>query len=278
MSNLLNTFFANTPALNSVSWVFLHSLEDLSSSLIEFMFYLFQFKWVSDLASFSVIIPFNPNNFVSIANGDFEYSIPLEESKLSYASILIQGLITSFLISLPSSPARLLALRQWIVRGPWLGSATLIGVCLTQFTFITSTVFGIAPSLHLIRSIYPIWFIFGSFCLISQLQQLIPIYGSPVDRVHPNNSFDRQVLVQSIGQGLMLGAFEQTNTIPYLNNLVIGTNVFPGEGFSGLTSNIIYTTGFGVGLIVCGIILNSILASLLTIKFSIPVRFYSTLP
>ena len=276
MSNLLNTLFANTPALNSVSWVFLHSLEDLSSSLIEFIFYLFQFKWVSDLASFSVIIPFNPNNFVSIANGDFEYSIPLEESKLSYASILFQGLITSVLISLPSSPARLLALRQWIVRGPWLGSATLIGVCLTQFTFITSTVFGIAPSLHLIRSIYPIWFIFGSFCLISQLQQLIPIYGSPVDRVHPNNSFDRQILVQSITQGVILGAFEQTNIIPYLNNLVIGTNVFQGEGFSGLTSNIIYTTGFGVGLIVCGIIINSILASLLTIKFSIPVRFYST--
>ena len=276
MSNLLNTLFENTPAFNSISWIFFHNMEDLGSSIVELVLYLFQFKWVSDLASFSVIIPFNSNNFVSIANGDFEYSIPIEESKLSYASILLQGLITSAIISLPSSPARLLALRQWIVRGPWLGSATLIGVCLTHFTFITSTVFGIAPNIHLLRSIYPIWFIFGSFCLISQLQQLIPIYGSPVDRVHPNNSFDRQVLVQALFQGIILGAFEQTNIIPYLNNLVIGTNVFPGEGFTGLGSNVIYIVGFSMGMLSFGILINTILASLLTIKFSIPVKFYAT--
>ena len=276
MSNLLNTLFENTPAFNSISWIFFHNMEDLGSSIVELVLYLFQFKWVSDLASFSVIIPFNSNNFVAIANGDFEYSIPIEESKLSYASILLQGLITSAIISLPSSPARLLALRQWIVRGPWLGSATLIGVCLTHFTFITSTVFGIAPNIHLLRSIYPIWFIFGSFCLISQLQQLIPIYGSPVDRVHPNNSFDRQVLVQALFQGIILGAFEQTNIIPYLNNLVIGTNVFPGEGFTGLGSNVIYIVGFSMGMLSFGILINTILASLLTIKFSIPVKFYAT--
>ena len=157
MANLLNTLFENTPAFNSISWIFFHSMEDLGSSIIELVLYLFQFKWVSDLASFSVIIPFNSNNFVSIANGDFEYSIPIEESKLSYATILLQGLLTSALISLPSSPARLLALRQWIVRGPWLGSATLIGVCATHFTFIASTIFGIAPSIHILRSIYPIF-------------------------------------------------------------------------------------------------------------------------
>ena len=267
----LQTLFENTPALNAFFWFIQATLDQVLNSTVNLLQYIFCFKWVTDIAAFPIVAPSLVSHLLHLPTlENIAFQFPLDSSEFSFVGPFFQGFLTAAVLSIPSSPARLLAVRNWVVQGVWLGSATLIGLLSIEFFFISSCVLGITPVLEFLRWIYPFWFVLGLICMLSQFSQLLYANGNPVERIGFKTSLDQRLLIQTLFQGILLATFEQTNWLPYLGNFVIGPDVFIGEGFNGLFLNTTYLFGIFLGLVIFGFGMNMFIGSILSMRLLKP--------
>nr|YP_009646439.1 hypothetical chloroplast RF1 [Chloroparvula japonica]QBX98159.1 hypothetical chloroplast RF1 [Chloroparvula japonica] len=266
-----NTIFENTPALNAFFWFIQITLSQVVSSTVNFLQYILCFEWVTNIAAFPVVAPSLVSQLLHLPVLEAtQFDFSLNASEDSFTNAFFQGLFTAAILSLPSSPARLLAIRNWVVQGVWFGSATLFGLLLVEILFISSCIFGISPFLEFIRLIYPFWFVLGIICIISQFSQLVYANGNPVQRVGINTDIEKRILIQAVFQGAFLSSFEQTNFLPYLGNFVIGPNSFVGEGFLGVINNTWYLVGLILGLIGFGLAINLLVSAIMSMRLTTP--------
>ena len=232
----------------------LQNIIGIVTGLTEFLFYLVNLKWVSDLASFPIVVPSFTIDVIKNVAQESLISTNFTSNNLTFFSYILQGFVCSLFLSIPISPIRMLTVQRWVVHGPKVGSITLIVVCLIQWVLFASTILGFVSIIQVWRFVSPILFVLGIILMFES--------GSIV-------TFERQksfILGLPLQTGLFIAA-EQTVFLPYFLTISNSLQTLPAGGFAGLNSNICYLIGLAIGLVFFGLIVNCLFSYLINGNF-----------
>ena len=223
--------------------------------------YFLSFKWLINLPLFPIFIP-------KLSTQVIQEGLNLTSTEQSFDNLgffpaaqsgwnkLIPGLLNSFFLVLPFSPARILWIRRLIVQGIPAGVYSGVGLIFGQFLFLAIVIFGFRPVLSIWTALEPFSFLIGLIWFLVIFDQLCSKKAIPVDWT------DKKMGTQLFLQSLFLGCVEQTTLGQYLSGLTTTSESFFNEGFDSATQfqfylgQLTYLFGIAVGLCAFGSVLG----------------------
>lgn len=230
-----------------------HFLGWLLSKCVSFL----SFKWLINLPLFPIFIP-------KLSTQVIQEGLNLTSTDQSFENLgffpaaqsgwnkVFPGLLNSFFLVLPFSPARILWIRRLVVQGIPAGVSSGLGLIVGQFLFLVVVIFGFRPILSIWSALEPLSFLIGLVWFLVIFDQLCSKKATPVEW---NN---KKQCIQLFLQSLFLGCVEQTTLGQYLSGLTTTSESFFNEGFDSSSqfqfylSQMTYLIGIGVGLCAFG--------------------------
>ena len=222
---------------------------------------ILSFKWLINLPLFPIFIPKLSTQVIqeglnlTSTDQSFEH-LGFFPAAQSGWNRLIPGLLNSFFLVLPFSPARILWIRRLIIQGIPAGVSSGLGLIVGQFLFLGIVMFGFRPVLSLWSALEPFSFLIGLTWFLVIFDQLCSKKTVPVDWD------DKKLCIQLFLQSLFLGCVEQTTLGQYLSGLTTTSESFFNEGFDSTSQlqfylgQMTYLIGIGLGLCAFGTLLG----------------------
>ena len=215
------------------------------------------FKWLLNLPLFPIFIPKLSTQVLqeglNITNVDqsFEH-LGFFPATAGGWNKVIPGLLNSFFLILPFSPARILWIRRLVVQGVTAGILSGLGLIIGQFIFLVIVLFGFRPILSIWSALEPFSFIIGLIWFLVIFDELCSKKALPIEWD------DKKQCSRMFLQSLFLGCVEQTTMGQYLAGLTTTSEPFINEGFDAVghfqfyLSQMTYLIGIGIGLCTFG--------------------------
>nr|AID67814.1 hypothetical chloroplast RF1 [Chloropicon primus] len=232
---------------------FTHVLGWLLSKCVSFL----SFKWLINLPLFPIFIP-------KLSTQVIQEGLNLTSTDQSFENLgffpaaqsswnkLLPGVLNSFFLVLPFSPARILWIRRLVVQGIPAGISSGLGLILGQFIFLAVVMFGFRPILGIWSALEPFSFLIGLVWFLVIFDELCSKKATPVDWDN------KKLCIQLFSQSLFLGCVEQTTLGQYLSGLTTTSESFFNEGFDSTghfqfyLGQFTYLVGIGLGLCAFG--------------------------
>ena len=242
-------FLGQEPFPEALSQFFSWCLENFLSFI--------SFKWLVDIPLLPIFMP-------RLSTQVIEEGINIGTSEQSVGTLgfflpdvtgwnkLIPGILNSFFLVLPFSPARILWIRRLIIQGIPAGVFSGLGLIVGQVLFLIIVLFGLRPFIYLWSSLEPLSYLIG-------LVWFLILFDRFCSKKAPRVEWeDSKLGIKLFLETLFLGCVEQTTLGQYISSLTTTGESFVNEGFNSSTqgqfylSQSTYLIGIIFGLVVFG--------------------------
>ena len=232
--------------------IFSHTLVYLFESIKYGLFYLFTFRWLTDLLYLPSWTPHLSKallreNFYPLQSPLVNSFTLLEAPPLLHNKFFV-GFLNSFFVSLPTSALHLLAARRLLVEGIPAGVAAGMGTIVGQSCFLASILFGWRWILIPWLSFEPLNYLVGILVLF---QTIYTICHRPSIKIVSLS--ERSTLLTFFFLNLFLTWCEQSSLFQYIGNLTLTSDpsyvehFFASSRLSSLGTHVFYLIGFVLG-------------------------------
>lgn len=250
IKNYLEFYLQLNSTTDAPIWIeFIHAnIQYILKFLNKFVIYIFTFQWIMDFLKLPVLEPqWNFSNLIDLASfqnpKNIVYSYNFQEILPKFS--FIEGFITSFFSSLPTTITHFIIIRRLTIEGISAALVAISGTIIANFVFLIFLVSGWR---------FPIfnWYLWEPISYIGGLIFiLLLVYRNthtPLKRISKNDYFR---LSQIFFVNFILFWTEQYGLFPYLSSLTFhsGINLFDLLQTQNILDVIFYLFGFTSGLV-----------------------------